>query len=173
MRRLTLLAPAALLVAVLAACSSNAPSKPAPAAATPTATSASPSPSAPAMDAKTVVDRLQAAGLPVSNVVVQTEASDPNHLLGRPNGYTSRASFDLPGGNANAQAGDSDRGGAVEVWPDAAAAKARSAYIQGQLKANPMLGTEYDYINGGALLRITGLVVPSTAQTFQAALTKL
>jgi hypothetical protein len=63
------------------------------------------------------MDALKAAGLPLSNEAVQDENTDPNNLIGRPNGYLSRASFDLPGGDTNGEKHDIDRGGVIEVFP--------------------------------------------------------
>jgi hypothetical protein len=59
------------------------------------------------------------------------------------------------------------------VWPDAASAKARSDYIQGVLKAAPMLGTEYHYLAGPVLVRLSGKLKPSVATTFATAVAAL
>ncbi|MET7400776.1 hypothetical protein ABZS66_45580 [Dactylosporangium sp. NPDC005572] len=147
-----------------------------PAAAATTATSTSstsPAPAAPQLDAKAVVDALVAAKLPVTKVVVQNEDTDPNDLFGRPNGYLSRASFDVPGGDPEADSGAIGRGGVVEVFADAAGAEARKKYIQDSLKSNPVLGTEYDYTNGPVLVRLVGKVKPSVARTFEPAVAAL
>jgi hypothetical protein len=120
-----------------------------------------------------VLDKLTAAGLSISNGAVQDENTDPNNLLGRPNGYTSRASFDVPGGDPEAKAGDIARGGVIEVFADATTAKARADYIASTLKAAPIFGTEYHYLNGLVLVRISGKVKPSEASKFQAAVDAL
>jgi hypothetical protein len=169
---------AALLTAALAGCSS--PNKP-PAAPFTTTTSppagvASPTVTAApaaAWDAKTVLAKLTAAGLPISNGAVQDENSDPNHLLGRPGGYTSRASFDVPGGDPEGDKYAVDRGGAVEVWPDAAAAKRRAEFIANTLASAPILGTEYHYLNGPVLVRLSGKVTPAVAKRFEGAVAGL
>ncbi|MGI5241133.1 hypothetical protein [Dactylosporangium sp. CA-139066] len=41
------------------------------------------------------------------------------------------------------------------------------------MNANPILGTEYDYVNGSVLVRITGKVKPSVAKTFESAVAAL
>jgi hypothetical protein len=125
------------------------------------------------MDAKGVANALATAGLPVTNIVAQDENTDPNNLLGRPGGYLSRASFDVPGGDKDAEQHSVERGGVVEVFLDAAAAQARSKYIQDTLKSMQMLGTEYNYMNGPVLVRIAGKVKPSMAKPFGAALAGL
>lgn len=124
-------------------------------------------------DATTVLAKLTAAGLPISNTAVQDENTDPNNLIGRPNEYTSRASFDVPGGDTGGDRYSVDRGGVIEVFRATADASTRVAYIQGLLKKSPILGTEYDYQAGPVLVRIAGKVKPSVAAKFQQALATL
>ena len=72
-----------------------------------------------------------------------TAADDANHLLGRPNGYTSKTAFSdsrLPADQLGGTAADSgDRGGSVEVFADGAGAKARMDYIQAIGKSAALL----------------------------------
>jgi hypothetical protein len=69
------------------------------------------------MDALAVIEALKKAKLPVTNIAEQDENTDPNNRLGRPGGYTSRASADVPGGDAEADKYSIDRGLVVEVAP--------------------------------------------------------
>ncbi len=69
--------------------------------------------------------------------------------------------------------GDVDYGGSVEVFATANEAKARAVYIESVLKADPMLGTEYDYLNGPVLLRVSQYLIPSQAEEYQRALAKI
>ena len=62
-----------------------------------------------------------------------------------------------------------ERGGSIEVFPDAELAKGRAEYIQGVLK-NSGLGAEYDYVHGPVLVRVTGNLSPSKAQDYERAL---
>lgn len=124
-------------------------------------------------DARRVLNVLARAGLPLRNPAVQDTDSDPNHLLGRAGGYLSRASFDVPGGTPDGQPGDVQRGGVVEVWPDAAAAQQRSAYVARIEGAAPVAGTEYEYRRGNVLVRISGLVDSKTAGRFGAVVEQL
>jgi hypothetical protein len=165
---------AAVVLLAVAGCSNPRPAAPPAATSAPSSPAAStPSPSAAAWDAKTVLARLTAAGLPISNGAVQDETTDPNNLLGRPNGYLSRASFDVPGADSGADKYAVDRGGAIEVWPDAAAAKARAEFIAQTLKSAPALGTEWHYLNGPVLVRLSGKVKPTTAKQFEQAVAGL
>lgn len=102
-----------------------------------------------------------------TQVVAITEDNDPNDLIGRPNGYTSAAIIYDSGAECTELGVNC--GGTVEVWGSAADAKARSEYIQGILKEAPMFGTEYHTLNGDVLLRITGQLKPSVAETYAAA----
>lgn len=107
----------------------------------------------------------------VTKVLDLTAASDPNHLLGRPTGYSAAAIvFDS---RAAADCDDADPGvdcgATVEQWPDGASAKHRMNYIQTMLKDAPMLGTEYDYVRGDLLVRVTGTLAPVAAKAIAAA----
>jgi hypothetical protein len=140
-------------------------------AATTSATASATTGSQPAAD--DVVAKFKAAKLPIGTTITYTAADDPNHLLGRPNGYLSKTSFTdtriNPDQADDSSQGSVDLGGSVEVYPNAAGAEARMDYIQSELKANPMLGTEYDYVVGAALVRVSSVLTPSQAQAYQTA----
>jgi hypothetical protein len=89
-----------------------------------------------------VIEALKKAKLPVTNIAEQDENTDPNNKLGRPGGYTSRASADVPGGDAEADNYSIDRGLVVEVFATVQDAQARSTYIRETLKTTQILGTE-------------------------------
>lgn len=161
---------------MLAGCGDNSVNNPqtaGPAAATSPAEKA-PTPTQP-IDAKVVLAKLTAADLGATQGSVQDEDSDPNDLLGRPNGYSSRASADLPGGNTEADRYGIDRGLVIEVWPTAEDADRRSTFIQDMLKSMQMLGTEYHYRvdQGRVLVRVSGKVKPSLAKKVEVALAGL
>jgi hypothetical protein len=102
-----------------------------------------------------------------------TAENDPNHLLGRPNGYHSKTAF----GDSRVQADDVEylqedaveRGGSVEVFATEEAAKARMDFIQSVAKGLPAVG-EYDYVKGGVLVRVSRFLTPDQAKDYQAAL---
>lgn len=103
-----------------------------------------------------------------------TAEDDPNKLLGRPNGYTSKTAFTdtripVEGEVEITKENDTMRGGGVEVFADEAAAIARKEYIQSFGKATPML-TEYDYVVGGVLLRVSKQLTPDQAEEYETAL---
>ncbi|MGW5079546.1 hypothetical protein [Micromonospora echinospora] len=165
----------ALAALTLAGCGGDTTSSPtAPAAPASTPSSPAPAPAAP-LDAKTVLAKLTAAKVGVTAGAVQDEDTDPNNLLGRPNGYLSRASADLPGGDLESEKYGIDRGLVIEVFPAAADVDRRSQYIQESLKSLPILGTEYHYrADGGkVLVRVSGKVKPSQAKKIEAAVAGL
>ncbi|MFF4903086.1 hypothetical protein [Streptomyces sp. NPDC001068] len=101
-----------------------------------------------------------------------TAENDPNHLLGRPNQYTSKITFtdtriktsDVEGSDK----GDVDRGGAIEVFADGAGAQARAEYIQTVTKSMPAL-SEYDYVHGTVLVRVSHYLTPTQAAGYKTA----
>jgi hypothetical protein len=142
------------------------------ASARPRVSAATPSarPRGSATTAASVVNALRDAGLPISGVVVYTASSDPNHLLGRPAEYTSKAAFTdrriNPAEVADAAAGSIDLGGGVEVFTDSTAARSRAEYISSLEQATPVLGSEYDYLAGRVLLRISSRLTPAQAERY-------
>ncbi|PZR66365.1 MAG: hypothetical protein DLM66_13715 [Candidatus Dormiibacter spiritus] len=117
-----------------------------------------------------VVAKLQAAGLPMTAVTEVTEDTDPNHLLGRPHGYTSKTEWrDLrvPGSGS----GGTDAGGSVEAFANADDAQARAVYVGGIVKENPLFGS-YNYLSrsGAFFLRVSRILKPSEADTYASAL---
>jgi outer membrane murein-binding lipoprotein Lpp len=127
--------------------------------------------------AESLVTALKAAGVPLSGMVVYTAETDPNHKLGRPGGYLSKAAFaDTRVARSEVRdtsAGSVELGGGVEVFPTSAGAQARARYIQGALQGAQMLGSEYDYVAGGVLLRLSGLLTPAQAEKSAASLSSV
>ncbi len=162
-----------MFVLGLAGCGgSDAASTP---AAPATGAAAAPTTRAGTPTAEQVVNALRTAGAPLTTVTVYTGESDPKHLLGRPGGYASKATFSdsrIPASElAEGLAPDDvDHGGVVEVFPTAQEATARSTFIQATLRgAQGVLGTEYDYQAGPVLVRVTGKLSPAQAAVYQRA----
>ena len=105
-------------------------------------------------------------------VTVLTEKTDSNNLLGRPNGYVSAAVITDAGGDTSDSDPGVSYGATVEMFDSRSATVRRSDYIQGILKDAPMLGTEYDYVRGKVLLRVSGELPPSVAAKYRAAFTE-
>lgn len=122
--------------------------------------------------AETTLAFLQARGLPITGVIAYNATTDPNHLLGRPNGYLSKVAWQdtrLSQTGQSADPGGVEWGGSIEVFRDHTMALARANYIGALEQASPLFGSEYDYILGPVLMRISGTLTPAQAQTSYAA----
>jgi hypothetical protein len=101
-----------------------------------------------------------------------TAANDPDHLLGRPNQYTSKVTFSdsriKASDVAGTAKGDVTRGGEIEVFADPASAAARAKYIETVTKSLPALA-EYDYVHGAVLVRVSMLLTPAQAGEYKTA----
>lgn len=104
--------------------------------------------------AESLATHLRASGLPMAGYVAYTAASDPNHLLGRQNEYTSKINWS---------------GGSIEVFPTADEAQTRITYLK---SFGPPLGDGYDYISGSAVLRLFTALTPSQAKEYETAFTQ-
>ncbi|RKR73483.1 hypothetical protein C8E83_0576 [Frondihabitans australicus] len=136
------------------------------ASATPVVTP-TPTKAAPVVTAAAISADLQSKIPQVTHVLQITEDNDPNNLIGRPNEYTQAAT--LYDSRTPCTDIGADCGATIEIWPSAALATNRVNYIQTELKANPILGTEYDYAHGNAVLRVTGTMKPSDEAGYLAA----
>jgi hypothetical protein len=124
--------------------------------------------------ASSVVTYLQAKGLPISGLIAYDASTDPNHLLGRPNGYLSKVAWQdtrIPQTYQADSPGAVEWGGGIEVYSTAQGAQNRASYMSSIEQADPIVGTEYDYVLGPIVLRISGTFTPTTAQTYGTALT--
>ncbi|MET9222364.1 hypothetical protein ABZX65_26870 [Streptomyces sp. NPDC003300] len=127
-------------------------------------------------DASAAYRTIHTAVPTTSITAVVTEANDGNHLMGRPHQYTSAIKFadsrlkaaDLDGLDKD----DVTRGGGIEVFGNHADAQARADYIQTVTKGLPAL-SEYDYVHGTTVLRISHLLTPSQAKEYDQAGDKL
>lgn len=162
----TLAAVATLVVLGTATACSNSSS------ADDTAKPAKPAAAASKLTASTAFTKLAATVTSAHLSGTVTAANDPDHLLGRPNQYTSKVTFsdsrikasDVEGTSK----GDVTRGGEIEVFADAASAQARAKYIETVTKAMPAL-TEYDYVHGTVLVRVSQYLTPAQAGAYKAA----
>lgn len=162
-RTLTATAAATLLL-TLAACS-NSKSSPSTDKAGKTAAAQPVTASSALKKISAQVDTAQLSG-------TVTAENDPNHLLGRPSQYTSKVTFtdtrikksDVEGTDK----GDVERGGAIEVFGTPADAMTRAKYIQAITKSMPAL-SEYDYVHGTVLVRVSHDLTPGQAAEYKSA----
>ncbi|MEU6067698.1 hypothetical protein ABZ864_25370 [Streptomyces sp. NPDC047082] len=128
------------------------------------------------MTADSAFKRISAAVSSTKRPGFVTAALDPNHLLGRPNQYTSKVTFDdsrVPADQISGMdKGDIGRGGAIEVFGSPADANARAKYIQAVTKSVPSLA-EYDYVHGTVLVRVSHYLTPKQAAAYKTAVGEL
>ena len=178
MRRIGTVALVSIVVAVgLGACSDGDPGSDDPTSSTRATQSATdtptptptPTPTAPVavVDAASLAEGLRAQIPEITAVTVYDETNDPNNLIGRTGQYTSAAALT----DSRSGGGEGiDQGAVVEVFANAADAQARSDYIQATLKSlGPAYGTEWHYVDGASLLRVSGTLPPSVNDQYAAA----
>jgi hypothetical protein len=168
----TIISVAASLAAlVLAGCSSGSGSAPLPA---PSAIASTQPAAHHTASAAALAARLKAAGLPVQQLIVYTPVTDPNHLMGRQGGYTSKVAWQDPraikagAGSPSSDPGGTEFGGGIEAFSTAADAQARYQYLRG---FQPPFGDGYDYLDGTTVLRLLQYLTPAQARAYQVALT--
>jgi len=118
-----------------------------------------------------VAAALQSQVPTITGITEVTEANDANNLIGRPGQYVS-AAWIADSAADPAQTGI-DGGAVVETFATPENTQTRSDYIQGVLQgAGGVLGTEYHYLNGTVLLRVSGILMPSQAAVYEEAFSK-
>src|SRR5215472_7402845 len=160
-------ATAAAALTLIAGCSSSHATV-SQQAAPPASPSASPAATV-HLSAAALAGALKTAGLPVRHLIVYTASTDPNHLLGRQGGYTSKVAWQDPRAarkDAGDERGSTGLGGGIEAFPDAASARARYEYLRG---FQPPFGDGYDYLSGTAILRLSQYLTPAQARAYKAA----
>lgn len=117
-----------------------------------------------AADATAIAEQLKSATDTAGQVTTLTEDNDPNNLIGRPNGYRSAAV--LYDNQLTCDSIGVDCGLTIEVFADPPAARKRVEFIQTTQQAATILGSEWDYVKGPILLRISGELKPSVAEKY-------
>jgi hypothetical protein len=133
-----------------------------------TALTPTPTPEPVDTSASAIASAIKAAVASSGDIVQITEDNDPNNVIGRPTGYVDAAT--LYDSRVSCDELGAECGASVEIWGDPAAAQARMDYIQGILGSTTVLGTEYDYVRGNAIIRVTGELKPSEAAEYEAAI---
>jgi len=118
------------------------------------------------LSAGEITSKLQDAHLPITGVVVYTDETDDNKLLGRPNQYISKANF-ADTRLSQVDITDPD-GGSVETFKNASNLTARKTYIEKIFKDSPMF-TEYLIVNGNYLLRLNKDLTAAQVEEYKTA----
>jgi hypothetical protein len=123
--------------------------------------------------AESVVTFFQNHGFPITGVIAYNVTTDPNHLLGRPNGYLSKVAWQDTRIDQTYQPedpGDVKWGGSIEVFSDSTKALARANYLGAISQAASALGDGYDYLLGSILVRLSATLIPTQAMTYAQAI---
>ncbi|WP_418523949.1 hypothetical protein [Hominenteromicrobium sp.] len=111
-----------------------------------------------------IINGLSSAGCSVGDITAYTAETDPNQKLGRPNEYTGKADFEIPGIETINTA-------TVETFANKADCKSRYDYLNQFTGAD--LGAfglnQYMYKSDYAILRIPYEVTPEDAGTYETA----
>ena len=113
-----------------------------------------------------------ASGVPATIAFTYTAENDPNKLLGRQGGYTSKVSLQdsrLPkvADFLSGTASSTDGGAAIECYPDSSGAQDRYQELKGF--QGGILGDGYDYVSGSCVLRLSKDLTPTQASQYQKA----
>ncbi len=119
--------------------------------------------------AESILLALQSTGLPIGDYRAYTAEDDPNELLGRPGGYVSKVNFIDTTIGPGSSIFDVSEGGSIEVFETNANAQSRNDYIASLIEELPIL-TEYDFLEGTVLLRVSSSLTPDEAAVYQSAL---
>lgn len=115
------------------------------------------------VSASTYIKKLKDAGLSIGTVISYDAITDPNELLGKPNQYVSKSNF--ADTTLIQQFSDDPNGGSVELFTNAVDVNARKELLRGQTS----IFTEYYFINGFALLRISRSLETELAEKYRVA----
>lgn len=124
-------------------------------------------------EAGDVLERIEAAGLPVEQPKVHSRDTDPDHLLGEPDGYRSKLSFEdgrVDGGLVvDNDPGSVALGGVIEVFGSARDARERAIQLQRDAEGIPTR-SERAYVLRGVLLRLSPYLNERQAEQYRRAL---
>lgn len=119
------------------------------------------------LNAMGVAKALRESGLPVTDIVVVTEETDANNLLGRPGQYVSKAFF--VDRRYTGQGQPPEKQNTIETFASEKDATRRREYIE-RVTASMPLFTQYIIQSGKVLLRLDKSLKPSEAREYEAAL---
>lgn len=130
------------------------------------------------LTAEEIVVKLKEKGLNIGKYVTYTEETDLNDLLGRPNQYISKTTFEVVGLEQINSNLDSEYfleeeinepiGGTVEVFNNEEDMKKRKEYVEAISSSMSALA-EYSYSKDYVLLRLNHELTPSQAKEYEKA----
>lgn len=121
-----------------------------------------------AQKASDVQSAFEAAKLPIVDLVVYTDETDPNDFLGRPNGYIAKFSWYDSRVAEKAESPDCT----VEIFANKSDLNRRKKYIERLSDSLPVLG-QYMFVHKNILLRLPRDLTPAQAKEYADALLKI
>jgi hypothetical protein len=119
--------------------------------------------------AEQVASTMEQSVSTMSTTVVYSASTDPDHLLGKANGYLSKVAFSdsrvQPADVEGAKSDAISRGGSVETFATTAEAHARAKSIEAGAQGSASAG-EYHYYIGNSLVRVSQVLTPSQAEDY-------
>lgn len=159
MKKLLIIMLTAIMLLAVSACGNAVPNSP----------KATETPSIKKMTAEEICNLLKENNTNVNTITVFDAETDPNELLGRPNGYTSKADFE---DIRVEQISDEFKsfegevvGGSIEVFDNNKGAQSRVDYINAIAENAPMFA-EYNYVYDNVVLRLDKSLTPEQAQEY-------
>lgn len=126
--------------------------------------------------AEEVYEKLKEKNQNIGRVVVYSEETDINELLGRPNQYTSKVTFEdlrVPQTNKNLDPEyfsqeeiNEPQGGTIEVFESEEDMKKRKEYVEA-VTSSMSVFVEYSYSDGVYLLRLDKSLTPAQAKEYE------
>lgn len=120
------------------------------------------------MTAEDILKEIKEKNTNIGDYIVYTEENDSNNLLGRPNQYTSKVTFE----DIRLEQFDKDSddyepvGGTIEVFNNSKDMQKRKDYIE-SITSSISAFAEYSYSNDYVLLRLNSELTPSQAREYE------
>lgn len=122
------------------------------------------------MSDEEIINKFVEAGFPISNIIVYTEETDENELLGRPKGYIQKTNF-ADSRYEQYNIDEDPIGGTIEIFNNAEDAKSRYEYLDSVY--DMISGRNYMYLRDNILFRIHSELTPTHAKEYEAGLDAL
>ena len=122
------------------------------------------------MSDEQIINKFIEAGFPISKVIVYTEETDVNELLGRPKGYIQKTNF-ADSRYEQYNIDEDPIGGTIEIFNNAEDAKSRYEYLDSVY--DMISGRNYMYLRNNILFRIHSELTPTHAKEYEAGLDAL
>ncbi len=132
------------------------------------------------MTAEEIVNKLKENNANIGKIVVYTEETDLNKLLGRPNQYISKVTFEdkrieqveLDEEFSTEEERNEPTGGTIEVFKNKNDMESRKRYVE-QISGAASIFAQYIYSSDYALLRLDSDLTPTQAKEYEEAFYKI